>query len=91
MKIQEKYTNNTGNVLFLKLSGGFTGVGFIICFITYIHSAIFLSMYQILHSGKGKQKMERGRRRREKEEDRYLSINQHGPSISPWKGNIDFI
>ena len=47
-----KYTNSTDNVnvLSLKLGGGFTGIDFIICFIIYIYSTIFLSIYQVDHS-----------------------------------------
>ena len=48
------------------------------CFITYIYSTIFLSMYQIFHKGKGKQNREGewkgrgGKEREEEKKDRHL-------------------
>lgn len=77
--------HNIGNVLFLKLGGGFTGIGFIICFPTYIYSTTFLSMYQILdhwkrtQKGKKEEEERKGRRRRIDS----CNVGRHGPSISP--------
>lgn len=68
-------------MFFLLLGGGFTGIDFIICFIIYIYSTIFLSIYQVDYKGKGKQKRKgegrKGKRRTDINNETNMDLLSH--------------